>query len=98
MFMKRTKTEVQCDFQIKIGYELCTDCGTLANPVFGLVTYNGGTLFSDNATYTCDVGYNINGTDMRVCTANGNWSDEAPTCVITGQLTNVVHNSPGINI
>ena len=40
---------------------------------------SGGTLEGAVATYSCNVGYTINGVDSRTCTAQG-WSDKEPTC------------------
>ncbi|KAL4228764.1 hypothetical protein ACF0H5_011806 [Mactra antiquata] len=56
-----------------------TDCGGLQNPENGIVTSEQTTL-SQEATYTCDPGYTIQGTSIRICQSNGSWSDSIPTC------------------
>lgn len=39
-----------------------------------------GTTFGSNATYVCNADYRVNGIAVRMCEANGMWSDNAPTC------------------
>ncbi|XP_078664783.1 sushi, von Willebrand factor type A, EGF and pentraxin domain-containing protein 1-like [Branchiostoma floridae x Branchiostoma belcheri] len=41
---------------------------------------NGGRTYGDTVTYTCDVGYRLDGTGTRVCLATAAWSDTAPRC------------------
>uniref|UniRef100_UPI00398F3E45 complement decay-accelerating factor transmembrane isoform-like isoform X4 n=1 Tax=Pristiophorus japonicus TaxID=55135 RepID=UPI00398F3E45 len=37
------------------------------------------TTFGERATYHCDAGYNMVGSDMRLCTHDG-WNGQVPTC------------------
>ena len=37
-------------------------------------------VFGSTASYSCDRGYNLNGSMSRVCMANGQWSEEDPIC------------------
>ncbi len=65
------------------------DCGplTIAN---GAVDTSSGTTFMMTATYTCNTGYNIVGSESRTCGASGTsgattltdgvWSPAAPVC------------------
>ncbi len=65
------------------------DCGpiTITN---GAVDTSSGTTFMMTATYTCNPGYNIVGSESRTCGASGTsgatgladgvWSPTAPTC------------------
>ena len=55
------------------------DCSSLDDPDNGQVTLSGTTLGS-TATYTCNPGFVLDGTDVRTCMANGEWSGEVPTC------------------
>ena len=55
------------------------DCGQLPDPTNGLVTLTGAVLGS-TATYSCDTGFNLVGSTLRTCQANGLWSGSAPTC------------------
>ncbi len=32
------------------------------------------------ATYTCNTGYNVDGSDTRTCGATALWTPDAPTC------------------
>ena len=52
----------------------------LLNIVSGSVRLTGFTPGS-TATYSCNDGYNLVGTSVRTCQANGEWSGSAPICV-----------------
>ena len=66
------------------------DCGPPTNPSNGAVDKSTGTTFMMTATYTCNTGYNIVGSESRTCGVNGTsgattltdgvWSPAAPTC------------------
>ena len=56
------------------------DCGNLTNPANGQVVHTAGTTFGQNATYSCNTGYNLAGDSTRTCQATGVWSGSAPTC------------------
>ncbi|XP_052811571.1 neurogenic locus notch homolog protein 1-like [Mya arenaria] len=62
------------------------DCGALASPQNGAVTYTS-TIQDSVATYSCNAGYQIDGSTTRTCSAvtPRGWSGAAPTC-IEGQL------------
>ena len=66
------------------------DCGSLPDPTNGSVTLTAGTLLGQNATYSCDTGYNLVGDSTRTCQATGNWSGSEPTC----QGTYVIYPFP----
>lgn len=55
------------------------NCSDLAAPTNGSVELTAAT-FGATAVYTCDEGFNIDGTDTRTCHANGQWSGSPPTC------------------
>ena len=56
------------------------DCGNLTDPANGSVTHTSGTTYGQNASYSCDTGYNLVGNSTRTCQAIRNWSGSAPTC------------------
>ena len=56
------------------------DCMALADPVNGQVTVDPDTLQDSIATYTCDVGYDLIGAEMRTCLSSGVWDQTDPTC------------------
>ena len=56
------------------------DCGSLPDPANGQVDHRAGTTFGENATYSCNTGYNLVGDSTRTCQNTGNWSGSAPTC------------------
>ena len=62
------------------------DCGTLVNPANGAVDTASGTTYGETATYTCDMGYGIQGDSLRTCGVDGLWTGNNPTCVIGGKF------------
>ncbi len=57
------------------------DCEALDNPANGTVDTSSGTTFMNTATYTCNPGYTLVGASSRTCTADGDWTTAAPTCL-----------------
>ena len=55
------------------------DCGALDSPDHGDVSLTG-TTFESTATYSCSVGYALEGEKTRTCQATGEWSGRAPHC------------------
>ena len=54
---------------------------TAITPLF--VTVSAHTYISNGvATYTCESGYSVTGSDTRTCQADGLWSGSEPTCSI----------------
>jgi len=56
------------------------NCGTLTIPANGQVSHTGGTTFGQTATYSCSIGYNLVGCNIRSCQATRAWSGSAPIC------------------
>ena len=56
------------------------NCGTLANPANGRVSYTAGTIVGQTATYSCNTGYSLEGDSTRTCQTTGVWSRSAPIC------------------
>lgn len=65
-------------------YLLERECDELPNPEHGVVQMTGR-LFSDKATYSCEIGYQLIGRDHRTCRATGSWSGVEPFCKQSGQ-------------
>ena len=61
-------------------FSVGVSCGQLDNPRNGSVDTSAGTSFGDVASYSCDVGYTLNGPAERTCQDNGQWSGSMPTC------------------
>ncbi|XP_078592450.1 C4b-binding protein beta chain-like [Branchiostoma floridae x Branchiostoma japonicum] len=40
----------------------------------------GGSFFNDRVTFVCDSGYDLHGSDRRMCLADGTWSGIQPVC------------------
>ncbi len=63
-----------------------TTCSDLAAPTNGMISYNMGTAslrpVDTVATYTCDIGYTLNGGNTtRTCESDGTWSGSPPVCL-----------------
>ena len=63
------------------------DCGSLPNPLNGMVDLSGGTMLGSEATYSCMAGYQLEGNSTRLCTTAGEWHPEAPTCARSSKLS-----------
>lgn len=59
---------------------LVSDCGELETPNFGSVNHDPGTVYKFVAAYTCEKGYELIGSNIRRCQADGNWSSSTPIC------------------
>ncbi|XP_052811573.1 adhesion G protein-coupled receptor L2-like [Mya arenaria] len=67
------------------------ECGTLTGPQNGAVTFTD-TMQDSVATYSCNAGYQIDGSKTRTCSAvtPRGWSGTAPTCIaVTCAVPNV---------
>ena len=58
---------------------LVVDCGQLQDPANGIVKF-GGTTVGSMATYACNKGFTLMGSNARVCQPNGKWSRDEPIC------------------
>ena len=61
-------------------YVVVTNWGPLTDPDNGQVDTSPGTTFGSTATYTCDTGYTLSGSQTRTCGENGNWTSSEPIC------------------
>ena len=59
-------------------------CPDLMDPANGKVTISGNSD-GDSATYSCDPGYELVGTETVICQSDGQWSDPPPVCQIIGK-------------
>ncbi|WAQ98127.1 SVEP1-like protein [Mya arenaria] len=64
----------------------CDTCSPLTTLSFGSIslTSEGGTTV---ASFSCDVGYSLDGVTSVSCQLDGTWSDTLPGCVECGALT-----------
>ena len=67
-----------------IMHNIISDCGALSNPANGAVDTTSGSTYGEQATYSCNVGYNLVGNAQTLCKADGNW-ETAPTCQIVSK-------------
>lgn len=62
-------------------FSLGVTCPAMLNdPDNGTVTIQSN-RFEGEAVYSCELGFMIDGNDIRVCGANGMWSGSDPSCV-----------------
>ena len=55
------------------------DCGDLLPPMNGVVIFNE-TAFASEAMYVCNEGFELNGSSVRICQSDNEWSESEPTC------------------
>lgn len=63
---------------------LTSDCGSLTQPENGYVDQSNGTTYGQTAVYSCNMGYELFGSEQVICLDNGLWSMGPPVCRITG--------------
>ena len=56
-------------------------CGDPGTPTNGQRTVSGSSATNYIVTYTCDVGYTLQGTHIRRCLSNGQWTGSRPQCI-----------------
>ncbi len=66
-------------------------CEKLSDPKNGSVKQRG-VLYDAKAIYSCDEGYILTGTKVRVCQRNGKFSDDAPTCERESPILQCLYN------
>ena len=54
-------------------------CPTLMEPENGQLDLDGVTQMS-TATYSCNIGFTLNGDQTRTCGSDGSWSGSEPSC------------------
>ena len=57
------------------------DCGQPDDPDDNGSVNVDTTTFGSTATYSCDDGYILTGSETVVCQADRSWSDTAPACI-----------------
>ncbi|KAH3822249.1 hypothetical protein DPMN_124023 [Dreissena polymorpha] len=55
------------------------DCGQLTAPINGTVTMNS-TKYEGIASFACDTGFYMSGSNTTSCNASGNWDTTTPSC------------------
>ena len=55
------------------------DCGDPGTPTNGQRSLSS-TTYNSAVTYTCDVGYTLQGSNSRTCQSDGQWSGSVPQC------------------
>ena len=54
-------------------------CGDPGTPTNGQRSLSSAT-YNSVVTYTCDVGYTLQGSNSRTCQSDGQWSGSVPQC------------------
>jgi len=79
------KTQQRCLLFEHFAVQTCfPDCGILPSLTNGTVNQSGGTIYLDTTHFTCDLGFNLQGTSVRTCGPDGTWDNAQPTCEIAG--------------
>ena len=65
---------------------LAVDCPNLEPPENGEVVLSGRRV-GDNATYSCNIGFELTDSAIRTCLETGNWSGSVPTCTGKHQMS-----------
>lgn len=83
-FLHLVNTIEHKDNRYALGFLAAKDCGTLAVPVNGSI--NGReTTFPNEAIFSCDEGFILNGSTVRRCQSDGTWSGIRTSC--HGEIT-----------
>ena len=65
---------------------LLVPCSPLTNPNNGMINCSLGddniTSYEDICSFTCNTGYNLNGSSERTCQSDGSWSGSPVSCII----------------
>ncbi len=90
LYVHRDDSEIQCVWSMQSSNHACDStyilsptavvCPSLSNPANGIVDLSQGTSLNAVATYSCNVGYRLEGTGQRTCDPEGGWSDTQPVC------------------
>ena len=59
-------------------------CSSLTDPNNGMIDCSlgddGVSSYEDTCSFTCNVGYELTGSDTRTCQSDGNWSGSDDVC------------------
>ena len=55
-------------------------CPSITAPANGAISIAGDPILGNIATFNCHAGYQLKGSQKRLCLANGQWSGVQPTC------------------
>ena len=65
-------------------YELAVACPSLTDPSNGVMTCALGDdrvpSYDDTCSFTCNIGYELTGSDTRTCQSDGSWSGSETMC------------------
>ena len=73
-------------------YTAAIDCGDPGTPTNGQRSLSS-TTYNSVVTYTCDVGYTLQGSNSRTCQSDGQWSGSVPQCQCMLKGCNIGINS-----
>ena len=60
-------------------FSTVVDCGDPGTPTNGQRSLSS-TTYNSVVTYTCGVGYTLQGSNSRTCQSDGQWSGSVPQC------------------
>ncbi|XP_019617396.1 PREDICTED: sushi, von Willebrand factor type A, EGF and pentraxin domain-containing protein 1-like [Branchiostoma belcheri] len=77
-------TTCQADITWSNPVPTCTlvQCPVRAAPANGAVSPTGANFYLTVVTFTCNIGYTLNGAAAATCQSDGTWSNPVPTCQV----------------
>ena len=65
-------------------YLLLVSCPSLSDPSNGIMNCSLGDdevpSYEDTCSFTCNIGYELTGSESRTCQSNGSWSGSNAVC------------------
>ena len=77
IFLRNNHVIILCIF---LNAYLAVDCGDPGTPTSGQRNLSS-TTYNSVVTYTCDVGYTLQGSNSRKCLYTGQWKGSLPQCI-----------------
>ena len=74
------------------GSHIAVPCSSLSNPNNGMISCSlgddGVSSFEDTCSFTCNTGYELTGSDTRICQSDGSWTGSDQVCRRGNYVTN----------
>ena len=78
-------------------YFAIVNCSLLNNPENGIINCslgdNGVPSYEDTCSFKCNTGYELTGSDTRICQSNGSWSGSDGVCGRGTYIITAIHKA-----